>query len=75
MDSFCLKGTGNVELNRESAEKNINNLKMARKGYLVYVKKFTEAAQNLKLCESQYTSEKIIGLFDIRHHYKHLLLT
>ena len=60
---FCLSGAGNPEVNKDRAEKRISNLKMKNEDFLEYIKQFREAAEDLKLCNSDYTQERINTFF------------
>ena len=60
---FCNKSSGNNELNIKQAENKISRLRMKSDGYLEYVKEFKIAAENLRMCKSTFSEERIVALF------------
>jgi len=60
---FCSTSSGNSEVNIRQAENKISRLKLSRDGYLDYAKEFKLAAENLKICKSSYTEERIVSLY------------
>lgn len=60
---FCTNASGNSEVNIKKAESKISNLKMKHDGYLDYAAQFKLAADNLKMCKSTFTEERVVALF------------
>jgi len=61
---FCLSGSGNSIINVDVAEKRITNLRMKTNGYLEYVNQFRIASENLALCKSTFSQERIVSIFN-----------
>jgi len=60
---FCLTSSGNSEVNIKQAESKISNLRMKHDGYLEYAEAFKLASENLKMCKSTFTEERIVALY------------
>ena len=66
LKAFALAGTGNVEANREAAEKHLEQVKMKSGGALDYFKEFTEAVEHIRVCRSSFSELRVVDLF-FRH--------